>query len=98
MSKFNENPFKKNTQVKCFSNGNDYMLWLSSNCNNKCKRYFKNHPESNCNLNDMIILSGKKGFIPLHIVKKIGAKYDPLYCQAKLNQQCREYSCEGSPF
>jgi hypothetical protein len=94
MLEFNENPFLKDTQVSCFSNGMEAEFWQNKNCDS-C-RYHENEStieeNAKCKLSYNIALGWITGTIPLWAAKEIGCTYDPLYLQAKLWDGCRRHS------
>ena len=91
MSEFNENPFLKDTPVRCFSNGTDAEIWQHNNCD-KCVRYetkSKTIDEAKCKLAFYVDLGWIEGSVPLWVAKEIGCEYDPLYLSCKFSNTCR---------
>lgn len=97
MSEFNENPFKKDTPVRCFSNGTEADIWQCNNCD-KCiknETESKTEEEANCKLSFYLSLGWIEGTIPLWVAKDIGCEYDPLYGYVHLSNRCRERRLES---
>lgn len=93
MSDFCENPFCKDTPVMIFSNGSEADGWFYSNCDKCIKNY-------NCELRHAMLNSLHDFYcvVPLHIAKRIGIDYNPLYQQGSVEVQCREYRQGDEPF
>lgn len=90
---FNENPFMATTPVCVFSNGTDADSWFQQNCSNCIN-------QNKCEL-ERIMLETDDPFycvIPLHIAKRIGVKYNPLYQQGTLYPACSEKRTGNEPF
>jgi len=98
MSEYNENPFKKDTPVRCFSNGTEADIWQSNNCD-KCihnEYESKTEEEAKCKLSFYICLGLIVGTIPLWVAKEIGCDYyNPLYGYVKLYNKCRKRRLES---
>lgn len=90
---FNENPFMATTPVLVFSNGTDADEWFSHNCSQCVKQY-------KCGLKRSMLESTNNCYciIQLHIAKRIGIKYDPLYQQGSLYLSCKEKKTGDEPF
>jgi hypothetical protein len=92
MTEFNENPFLKDTPVRCFSNGTEAEIWQHNNCD-KCIRYeneSKTQEEAKCKLAFFLALGHIVGTVPLWVAKEIGCKYDPLYLCCEFSTECRQ--------
>ena len=90
---FNDSPFLKDTKVKCFDSPEDLKNWQTYNCDSCVKREMhdgKSEPIK-CELAFHLDKSKTEKTVPLRIVKRIGAKYDPLYLTAVLSKQCWSY-------
>lgn len=93
MSEFNENPFKKNTQVVPFSNSTDCEDWTEDNCL-ECKKYENESTkecDSKCKLAFHLDFSRGLGTIPLWVAKEIGCSYNPLYQTIRLEERCNHF-------
>lgn len=100
MKEFNENPFKKDTEVICFSNGTEAMVYSEMNCYN-CINYESEstkEEDAKCKLAFNLDLGQLEGSIPLWVAKELGCKYDPLYQTAKLNTKCSKFNDGNNPF
>ena len=91
MKKFNENPFKKTTPVRPFSNGSEFMDWHGRNCD-KCI-YYENESTSpedaRCELAYcMDVAAGITGEVPLWVAREVGCDYNPLYCSVRMWMHC----------
>ena len=93
MSKqFNENPFKKNTQIIPFSNATEFETWQHENCHN-CLDYesdSKTEQEAKCKLAFHLDFGCISGTIPLWVGKEIGINYNPLYQSGLIYSKCRK--------
>lgn len=93
IQEFNENPFMATTPVCVFSNGTDADEWFSHNCN-KCVK------QNKCGLEKSMLESTESYYciVPLHIAKRIGINYNPLYQQGNLFSICKEKRTGDEPF
>ena len=92
MSEFNENPFKKDTQVSIFSNATEAEWWQTNNCH-QCKKYeceSQTEELAKCKLAFYIDMGFVVNTIPLWVAKEVGCKYDALYQTAELNKKCKQ--------
>ena len=91
MAEFNENPFKKDTPVRPFSNGSEADSWHHHNCLgcNKYENSSTTEEEAKCKLAFHIDLGFLAGDIPLWVAKDIGCTYDPIYGTVNLYAKCR---------
>jgi hypothetical protein len=100
MAEFNENPFKKDTPVRSFSNSSEFEFWQENNCN-ECVNY-ENESESEenakCKFAYHLDFGTILGTIPLWVAKGIGCNYNPLYQTCKLNSRCTEMRKGDEPF
>lgn len=96
MTKFNENPFLKDTPVVPFSNGTEAMVYSEMNCN-KCLNYESEstcEEEAKCKLAYHLDFGTIIGSIPLWVAKEVGCQYDPLYGYVRLEKRCRKFRSE----
>lgn len=93
MSDFCENPFLKDTPVTIFTSSSEADDWFHRNCD-RCVSKDK------CDLLHSMLnpLHDFYCVVPLHIAKRIGIKYNPLYQQGSVGVQCREYRNGNDPF
>lgn len=93
MSDFYENPFYHDTPVTIFTSGSEADDWFHRNCD-KCVYNDK------CGLQKAMLNSLHDFYcvVPLHIAKRIGIDYNPLYQQGLVGVQCREYRQGDEPF
>lgn len=82
MKEFNENPFKKDTQVSVFSNASQAEDWQENNCE-KCAK------NSKCLMEVELAKGWIRSTIELWAAKEIGAKYDALNLKVELNSKCQ---------
>jgi len=97
MSEFNENPFKKDTQVSIFSNATEAEWWQTNNCH-QCKKYeceSQTEEKAKCKLAFHIDMGFIISTIPLWVAKEVGCKYDALYQTAELNTKCKQLQDEN---
>ena len=88
----NENPFSKDTPVTIFSQGSEVDDWMARNCDS-CVR------QRHCDLYKAILDgAGVYCVVPLHIAKRIGIDYNPLYQQGITYSQCGEFDDGDNPF
>ena len=88
----NENPFLKDTPVTIFTQGSEANDWFRRNCG-KCVH------KVDCELYKAMLNSD--GFyctVPLHIAKRIGINYNPLYLQGTPHSRCSEFDNGNNPF
>ena len=100
MEEFNENPFKKDTPVKPFSNCVDAENWKENNCY-RCINYESESTcenEAKCKMAYYLDLGYIEGTIPLWVAKEIGVAYNPLYQTGKLDTRCRGFRTGNEPF
>lgn len=93
MSDFCENPFCKDTPVTIFSQGSEADDWINKNCC-RCDKHLK------CDLQHAIFHTESDFYcvVPLHIAKRIGISYNPLYQQGSVYSQCSEFNDGYNPF
>lgn len=93
MSDFCENPFSKYTPVTIFSQGSEADDWFNKNCC-RCDKNFS------CELQTAMYNTESDFYcvVPLHIAKRIGISYNPLYQQGSVHSQCNEFQDGNNPF
>lgn len=97
MKEFNENPFKADTPVSIFSNGTEAECWMNENCD-KCIKHSQEEL-GHCEIEDAIAEGWiGNGTIPLHIAKRMGVEYNPLYQSARPYKHCSEFDNGKMPF
>lgn len=99
MKDFNENPFKKDTPVRPFSNGSEAMEWHDRNCE-KCLLYddeAESEETAKCKLAFHLDYGFVSSEIPIWVAKEIGCDYNPLYGTIKLGN-CMEKKTGNEPF
>ena len=91
MKGINENPFRHDTMVVPFSNGEQAEMWVENNCDECVK-------QSKCELENEISSGFIIGEIPLWVAKRIVCTYNPLYQTCELAQRCNEKRTGNEPF